>query len=437
MRRYVFFVAMFLLGASHEAVAQPTCTGLCQQQQVCPGSGTTSVSGTVFAPNGLNPLPNVLVYVPNGAAGAPSYGVQPFTPGVTAVVPVSGSPLVQTTTAYDGTFTLTNMPAGTNIPLVMQAGKWRRLYTIPSVAACTNTPLPVTGAQQTRLPQKNGEFVSQDTLPKIAIVTGAFDAVECSLRKFGVSDAEFSDPAALGGTGSVQFFLGRTTNGAGAQFSANTPSENGLFALSSTVNQYDIVMLPCQGSADTPSATFNNNLVTFANDGGRVYATHFNYPWLSTYAPFSMTADWNPSQTPPPDQTGFIDTTFDGGMLLAKWLQFINATAVMGQIPLNRLYADLTGLVAPTQSWLTIDSPATVQFTFNAQVGQPAPLQNGFVLYHDYHIVDTGTSQSTGVTFPLECADLTTTTPQERVLEFDLFALAWTAPPALDRKSVV
>src|SRR5580658_8147082 len=51
------------------------CTNLCLQQPTCPGSETTSITGTVYAPNGVDPLPNVLVYVPNSA-------VQAFTPGV-------------------------------------------------------------------------------------------------------------------------------------------------------------------------------------------------------------------------------------------------------------------------------------------------------------------------------------------------------------------
>lgn len=51
------------------------CTGLCLPQVSCPGVGTTSISGKVYAPNGSDPIPGALVYVPNAA-------VAPFTPGV-------------------------------------------------------------------------------------------------------------------------------------------------------------------------------------------------------------------------------------------------------------------------------------------------------------------------------------------------------------------
>jgi len=38
--------------------------------------------------------------------------------------------MVSAVTATNGTFTLTNMPVGTDIPLVIQAGKWRRKISI-------------------------------------------------------------------------------------------------------------------------------------------------------------------------------------------------------------------------------------------------------------------------------------------------------------------
>ena len=53
----------------------------------------------------------------------------------------------QTTTAVDGTFTLTNVPAGNNIPVVIQLGRWRRQVVIPHVAACADTAHASTNIQ--------------------------------------------------------------------------------------------------------------------------------------------------------------------------------------------------------------------------------------------------------------------------------------------------
>src|ERR1700691_3433105 len=102
MRNLSALLILVLLPAlGVQASAQTTsCNGLCLQQTTCTGNATTSITGTVYAPNGTDPLPNVTVYIPN----AP---VAPFTPGVTCAVvgaPPSGSPLVGTTTDVNGNF---------------------------------------------------------------------------------------------------------------------------------------------------------------------------------------------------------------------------------------------------------------------------------------------------------------------------------------------
>src|SRR3984885_3050997 len=124
------------IGLSTQAAAQ-SCVNLQCFQVACLGGATTSISGTVYAPNGADPIPNVIVYVPNGT-------VEPFVDGPaddTEASLVTGSPLVSTTTAANGTFTLTDVPAGTTFPLVLQAGRWRRQLTGPSGTSCVNTPV--------------------------------------------------------------------------------------------------------------------------------------------------------------------------------------------------------------------------------------------------------------------------------------------------------
>jgi hypothetical protein len=442
------------------------CTGLCQQQQTCPGSNvTTTVSGKVLAPNGTDPVYNALVYVPNGGA-APTYGVTAFSPGVhcgQCGSEVSGAPLVQTLSAVDGTFTLQNVPVGSNIPLVIQVGRWRRKVTIPSVASCVNTAL---AANYTRLPSSEpgsstyppawypaGDNDPADNIPLMAFSTGAVDALECVLLKIGVDQSQFSDPAAQGGTGRVRFYTGESpvnagNSGPGAQFSTKTPSATQLWGgATPDINQYDMVFFPCQGDDDranvgsetngTPT-TQQTNVINYTNAGGRVFATHYSYVWLFNDNPFKGTATWDVTQGSATSGTGTINTSFARGQALAQWLQIVGASTTYAQMPLNTLRYDFSGVVAPTLLWVQTSAlagttgpngnqnppapaaPWPTHLTFDTPVGSQPASQCGRVLFDDFHVENTGAD--TGETFPAECPG-GSMTAQEKMLEFMIFDL--------------
>jgi hypothetical protein len=382
-------------------------------QMKCANNGTTTITGTVYAPNGTDPLPNVTVYIPSAPVAA-------FTPGVSCPVvgtPPSGSPLVGTVSAVDGSFTLQDVPVGSNIPLVIVAGRWRRQLQVPSITACTNNPLP---SSFVVMPQNQ----VQGDIPLIAIATGSVDQVECVLRKVGIDDSEFTNP---GGGGRVNLYQG--SNSPGAVIESNTPSQSTLMDDPATLNSYDVLMLPCQGGQFTQPASELANFINFANNGGRVYSSHFSYVWMYNNPPFDGVANWNVNQTTLPDGPATVNTGFTDGQTLAQWLQLpaIDASTSFGQIAVTTNKHDTNGVIAPTQPWLTLNDPAAndpvMQFVFNtpiAPVGQTIN-QCGRVLYNEYH-VENPPSSPRGVVFPNEC-NSAPMTPQEKLLEYSLFEL--------------
>ncbi|MGB8260088.1 MAG: MBG domain-containing protein, partial [Terracidiphilus sp.] len=421
------------------------CYGPCQVPVSCSGSGTTTVTGTVYVPNGSDPLPDALIYIPSSWPG-------PLTPGVQCVTQANqaqGNPVTYTYSAVDGTFTLTNVPSGANIPIVVQSGKWRIQGVIPTVTACASQTAPTwtTTMPSTQL---------QGDIPKIALVTGNVDALECVLRKTGIDDSEFTDPS---GIGRINFYLGSGVgSGSGApgvKLDANTPAESQLFATDTptttptgtNMDAYDMIMFPCQGAEYQQPSGDLALVAQWANAGGRVFATHYSYVWLfntMNASPWGTTqgpetaASWDVNQQSPSPDPGMatVNMAFTDGATLANWLQLpaIGASTTLGQIQINTLRLDQNGVVAPTQSWLTLNTNNThnepanpvMQMTFNTPVGADASQQCGRVLFNDYHVYNA--SNLGGETYPAEC-NTNAMTPQEHLLEYALFNLTKAVVP--------
>lgn len=329
---------------------------------------------------------------------------QAFTPGATCdrcgSVP-SGEPLVTALSGADGKFVIENVPVGTDIPLVIQVGRWRRQVRIPNVEACKDNPL---GGELTRLPRSKAE----GDIPLMAIATSPYDPTECIMRKIGIADEEFTVPSA---TGRVHIYKGAGATLAGA----TPPAATTLWADATNLKRYDLVAFPCQtsGGPDVPGRA---NIKTYADEGGRVFVTDLSQDIIkSGAAPWPSTANWSVSgaYTNPAS----IDTTFPKGNALADWLQAIGATTTRGQLNLTATFARLTSAVAPAQRWV-YSSSTTQTYSFNTPVGTDAASQCGRVVYSSFHI-----ASGAGASFPSECNN-TPLTAQEKVLEFLLFDLA-------------
>ena len=97
-----------------------TCIGLQCQIDKCTGSATkTTISGTVYDPLGVNPLYNVVVYVPKDPSMSSTVSHGSSCDSCIALVPVLSVALSDVV----GHFVLEDVFAGTNVPIVMQAGK--------------------------------------------------------------------------------------------------------------------------------------------------------------------------------------------------------------------------------------------------------------------------------------------------------------------------
>jgi hypothetical protein len=380
----------------------------------CGGGKTTSLSGTIVVgtlPQYGKPDPvyNAVVYVPT----AP---VEPFKAGVSCDrcgVAASGSPLVATLTGYDGKFTLTNVPAGDDVPLVVQLGKWRRQIVVPKVAPCADTPLD---PQLTRLPRNK----SEGDIPQFAIASSWYDVEECVLRKMGVDDAEFTTPAE---NGRIHLYRGDGPT------LPNTAPETDLWASLDTLKKYDVVLLPC-ATADrgTPE---KQRVFDYTNVGGRVFITDLSHGWITKGpAAFQSTAKWVPwgpvNVDPLP---ALIDQSFPKGMALAAWLQLVGATTTVGSLPILESFHVVDAVNAPTARWVHSTMPATTQtLSFNTPVGAPPDQQCGRAVYSTFHVTKSSISLTPDSNFPHECGP-GPLTPQEKILEFLLLDVASCVTP--------
>ncbi len=425
-----------------------TCVNLACKQVVCPGTGTTSISGVVYDPAGLRPLPNVFVYVPNAALTALTTGAScdKCDAGLT------GAPLVTTTTDVNGAFKLVNMPVDTNVPVVIQIGKWRRSITV-TTSKCADVVVPKT---LTHLPKNK----SEGNIPKIALATGEADPLECLLRKIGIDDAEFTNPT---GTGRINLFTGYNGGGAtptskynGALGGATFPMASQLWSQldpSATatppiygLKAYDIAMLGCEGLDTTTnkSAAALAAMQSYVNVGGKVFGEHYHYTWLKNGpAPWPGLIKWNGTFQPftNPTQETVLTTLIPGGgafakgALMSQWMKnFGGASAATPSLfPVNTGRHSITSVTdtADVIQWIqaptATDSNTAAKYTnvtqyvsFNTPVGAAAGAVCGRFVFSDIHV---SSGDATGSNFPSGCTTKTMTS-QEIALEFMFFDLA-------------
>ncbi len=371
------------------------------------GSGTSSGSLyniTVFAPKSAT-----LPAMPKGAACLSCDALYP---------PFFGSAVTDAT----GHFRVDNVPPGTNVPLVVQTGKWRKEFMIPSVTKCIDNPQP---DKMLRMPKN--EIMGDGNMPDFAISTGASDSLECLLLRIGVDAVEWVPGPST--AGHVHIFQG---NGA-TTMPAAPASYMSLWDSTADLMNYDVTLLSCEGR-ETANVTDANrqSLLDYANAGGRVFASHWHYFWLNQ-GPFGAAnlATWYPG-TQTLDDTllfpGDVYTTllngqpFPEGVALGTWLRVVKALDMNGMLDIfsARHNADVLPPAGPagtrSQPWIVLDKSVTNMVPAGG-AGVAPPMATFMADYAGAPTqVDYGVAPSGCAMHPL--------TPQEKALEFMLFDLS-------------
>ncbi|MES2393882.1 MAG: Ig-like domain-containing protein, partial [Acidobacteriota bacterium] len=327
------------------------------------------------------PLPNILVFVQD-----PNSPVPVFSQGVTvpngSQTGCSAQPLLVPATVLgsaltDPTGTFTFNVAGMLPPtlnIVIQAGKWRRQYQYTSAQIASFT----IGTQVTLPTMSMPSSQSEGDLPHIAVVTGSADEIECIFPQIGIKTAEVTDP--LGG-GSINFFTGNGS--AGENVSPSTPTETQLVnpaaAGAVPMTNYDMVIFGCQGPSgrtDSDAPAYASTVVKYANDGGRVFATHWEFSWIQSAPEWSPLASFSSStSTASVTTTGQLSTSYSGEPTLAAWMNAIGAFDVnpaQEEFKLTAVfYENILAVNPPAQTWVTLPNynGSSNQFSFDTPVG--------------------------------------------------------------------
>jgi hypothetical protein len=273
----------------------------------CNGQASnTYISGKVYDPAGKRTIYGAVVYIPSDPSQVvdpmPFAGVQCTT---CANFTYAGPPVPQAhaVTAPDGSFKIgidpstgtdwaggNPVPVGSDIPLVIQIGRWRRMVTI-AVVACQDNQVDkaLTSLPSSRGPDgQNG----QGSLPRIAISVGDADRLQCLFKRMGIADSEFTSGPT--GTGAINLYKDDTADFTGA---VPWPSSTTLWDTADHLKQYDMIMLGCQGSQSTQRSNKDSGVISdaskqamvdYANAGGKVFAEHYQQTWLASFPPLKL-----------------------------------------------------------------------------------------------------------------------------------------------------
>jgi hypothetical protein len=375
------------------------CSGIGCMVVDCAGQGKppTSVSGTVFSPDGTLPLYNAVVYVPTAPLAQ-------IIDGAASPACISGEPVVYTRTNAEGRFRLENIPVVAELPVVIQLGKWRRELKVTTVEACSERRLP---ALATRLPRSS----SEGHVPRIAISAGTADALECLPRRLGLPDSELTSSRS---TGRVHLYAGP---GAVASVTGG-PAMESADLLYGRMLDYDQVLLGCDGSLVTRSSTSQTRLRQYVDAGGWLWMSHFQYNWLAAPSPFPAFATFVPAgQTSPSIASpALFDATKPTGEVFVDWMEIVGGTSQPEQMTISNTRSICSAVDSTmVERFIYLDPEAT---GLNAvQLFAWPTAAGGRLLYSDIHLHG---ALASSFMFPQEC-ETGPLAPEGKAIAFHLF----------------
>ena len=442
----------------------PQCSGTigwqCAVDTSCSTASPTTLTGKVFDPAGLNPLYDVVVFIPKVVASLPQ--IAPGTHTCNTCDTSIGDYVVATTTNYAGEFSLPGVPTGANVPVTVQIGKWRRTVSVSIPSSCTTTAV----ADGTlRLPAKQ----SEGDMPQMAVLTGGCDDLGCFMKGMGIDASEFTAPHAggrldvyqgegmggggglLGGGGGAGEAASLSNGTAGNCTNASCP----LWASKASFESYDIVLLSCECAENrqTKPAMSQQALHDWLGEGGKVFASHYHYTWFENNpsADFKGVANWgntgNSDIANTTASTCDVDDTFPKSVAFGQWLGVVGALSSTGAPPsalntgtpasidLNFVADSVKTVNAPTNRWIYDPTAGTGEggtdndvkyLSFETPIGgvpsaSDAQQYCGKAVFTDLHGGGTLLAQAASVPADCKAAALTA---QQKALEFLFFDLS-------------
>jgi hypothetical protein len=447
-----------------------------------PGCGdcgvcNTRVSGKVYDPTG--PAGNN-VTLADVQVFQPSSSLTPFVDGVACDTCLSlSTPYTTITqTANDGSFTLSGVTPGPNVPIVVQSGRWRRMVYV-NVKACVDnnaTSAPAIPNGTFRMPANRADFPAGGSadIPKIALATGALESMECLLAKFGITSTganrEFAARSVVGTSPPERIHLFANVGGIGTSNAtgAATPglgatgvSSSNLVTNTALLNEYAAIMAPCEG-ASTPGTfwtnlsspanpTNRNRLVAWADAGGRIFADHLSGDSIVRDIPaWAGTASWyvgHSSQSPAVlPATGKVLTTTTQGTNFLAWLTANGAFAAspynspflridearIGPVNVNTASGAVELIRGENGNNWGTNPAGDLSYGYVYDTPLASSAKCGRVIMNNMHASDNRVSggSPSGKQFPGNCSLAAALGAEEKALEYQFFRLTSCQGPA-------